>query len=73
MKAARTQQFGPPSKITIDERPRLEPGAGELLVRVKAAWVRGGMVGNAGRELAGVGHGHQRWGGGRVRTGPLFS
>src|SRR5262249_61143877 len=37
MKAARIQQFGPPSVIKIDDLPRPEPGAGELLVRVRAA------------------------------------
>src|SRR5262245_48102769 len=39
MKAARIQQFGPPNVIKIDELPRPEPGAGELVVRVKAAGV----------------------------------
>ena len=39
MKAARIQRFGPPSVITIDDLPRPEAGAGELLVRVKAAGV----------------------------------
>jgi NADPH:quinone reductase-like Zn-dependent oxidoreductase len=39
MKAARIQRFGPVSVITIDDLPRNEPDAGELLVRVKAAGV----------------------------------
>ena len=39
MKAARILQFGPPSVITNDNLPRLEPAAGQLLVRVKAAGV----------------------------------
>ena len=39
MKAARVLRFGPPSVISIDEVPRPEAGAGQLLVRVKAAGV----------------------------------
>lgn len=39
MKAARVLQFGPPNVIRIDELPRPEPAAGQLLVRVKAAGV----------------------------------
>ena len=39
MKAARIQQFGPASVITIDDLAQPEPGAGELRVRVKAAGV----------------------------------
>lgn len=39
MKAARVLRFGPPSVITYDDLPRPEPGAGQLLVRVKAAGV----------------------------------
>jgi len=39
MKAARIQRFGPANLITIDDLPRPEAGAGELLVRVKAAGV----------------------------------
>jgi NADPH:quinone reductase-like Zn-dependent oxidoreductase len=39
MKAARILRFGPPSVITTDDLPRPEPGAGQLLVRVKAAGV----------------------------------
>ncbi|HEY2378316.1 MAG TPA: NADP-dependent oxidoreductase [Gemmatimonadaceae bacterium] len=39
MKAARVLRFGPPSVISNDDVPRPEPGAGQLLVRVKAAGV----------------------------------
>ena len=39
MKAARVLRFGPPDVITIDNVPQPEPGAGQLLVRVKAAGV----------------------------------
>jgi NADPH:quinone reductase-like Zn-dependent oxidoreductase len=39
MKAARVLQFGPPNVIMTDDLPRPEPGAGQLLVRVKAAGV----------------------------------
>jgi len=39
MKAARVLQFGPPNVITNDDLPRPEPGAGQLLVRVKTAGV----------------------------------
>jgi Alcohol dehydrogenase GroES-like domain len=39
MKAARILRFGPPSVITIDDLPRPEPAAGQLLVRLKAAGV----------------------------------
>jgi len=39
MKAARVLQYGPPSVIASDDVPRPEPGAGQLLVRVKAAGV----------------------------------
>jgi NADPH:quinone reductase-like Zn-dependent oxidoreductase len=39
MKAARVLRFGPPSVITNDDVPKPEPGAGQLLVRVKAAGV----------------------------------
>ena len=39
MKAARVLRFGPPSVISNDGVPRPEPGAGQLLVRVKAAGV----------------------------------
>jgi NADPH:quinone reductase-like Zn-dependent oxidoreductase len=39
MKAARVLRFGPPSVSTNDDVPQPEPGAGQLLVRVKAAGV----------------------------------
>jgi NADPH:quinone reductase-like Zn-dependent oxidoreductase len=39
MKAARVQRLGPPGVISIDDVPRPEPGAGQLLVRLKAAGV----------------------------------
>src|SRR5262249_48257769 len=39
MKAARVLRFGPPSEITNDDVPQPEPGAAQLLVRVKAAGV----------------------------------
>jgi NADPH:quinone reductase-like Zn-dependent oxidoreductase len=39
MRAARVLHFGPPSVITVDEVPRPEPRAGQLLVRLKAAGV----------------------------------
>jgi NADPH:quinone reductase-like Zn-dependent oxidoreductase len=39
MKAARVLQFGPPAVITNDEAPQPKAGAGQLLVRVKAAGV----------------------------------
>src|SRR5215475_4869364 len=39
MKAARVLRFGPPNVITNDDVPQPEPGAGQLLVRVKAAGV----------------------------------
>jgi NADPH:quinone reductase-like Zn-dependent oxidoreductase len=39
MKAPRVLQFGPPNVIMIDDLPRPEPGARQLLVRVKAAGV----------------------------------
>jgi len=39
MKAARVLQFGPPSVIVIEDIPRPEPGAGQILVQVKAAGV----------------------------------
>ena len=67
MKAARILQFGPPSVIANVDLPRPEPGAGQLLVRVKAAgvgnWdalVREGKLPNEnlplilGYELAGI-------------------
>ena len=39
MKAARVARYGPPNVITIDDLLQPEPGAGQLLVRVKAAGV----------------------------------
>jgi NADPH:quinone reductase-like Zn-dependent oxidoreductase len=39
MKAARVLRFGPPSVITNDDVPQPKPGAGQLLVQVKAAGV----------------------------------
>jgi NADPH:quinone reductase-like Zn-dependent oxidoreductase len=39
MKAARVLRFGPPNVITVDDLPRPDPAAGQLLVRVKAAGV----------------------------------
>ena len=39
MKAARILRFGPPGVITYDDLPQPVPGAGQLLVRVKAAGV----------------------------------
>jgi len=39
MKAARIQRLGPANLITMDDLPLPEAGAGELLVRVKAAGV----------------------------------
>src|SRR5262245_22142945 len=39
MRAARVLLFGPPSVITIDDVSQPEAGAGQLLVRVKAAGV----------------------------------
>lgn len=67
MRSARVLQFGPPSVITNVDLPRPEPGAGQLLVHVKAAgvgnWdalVREGKLPNEhlplilGYELAGI-------------------
>jgi NADPH:quinone reductase-like Zn-dependent oxidoreductase len=67
MKAARVLRFGPPNVIMTDDLPRPELGAGQLLVRVKAAgvgnWdalVRGGKIPNEhlplvlGYELSGI-------------------
>ena len=39
MRAARVLRFGPPHVITIDNLPRPEPAAGQLLVRVQAGGV----------------------------------
>jgi NADPH:quinone reductase-like Zn-dependent oxidoreductase len=49
MKAARIHRFGPPQVLMVEDIPRPEPGAGEVLVRVHAAgvgpwdaWIRAG-------------------------------
>ena len=49
MKACRVHRFGPPEVIVYEDVPRPVPGAGEVLVRVKAAgvgpwdgWIRAG-------------------------------
>jgi NADPH:quinone reductase-like Zn-dependent oxidoreductase len=49
IKACRVHSFGPPEVITMEDIARLEPGEGEVLVRVKAAgvgpwdaWIRAG-------------------------------
>ena len=39
MKAARIRKFGGPEVVVIDDLSRPNPGAGELLVRVRAAGV----------------------------------
>jgi len=39
MKAGRIHRFGPPDVIVIDDIPKPQPGAGEVLVRVSAAGV----------------------------------
>jgi NADPH:quinone reductase-like Zn-dependent oxidoreductase len=39
MKAARINKFGPPEVVVIEDLSRPNPGAGELLVRVRAAGV----------------------------------
>ena len=39
MKAARVLRFGPPAVITNEDVPQPKAGAGQLLVRVKAAGV----------------------------------
>lgn len=39
MKAARIHKFGPPEVVVIEDLSRPNPGAGELLVRVRAAGV----------------------------------
>jgi NADPH:quinone reductase-like Zn-dependent oxidoreductase len=67
MKAAQILRFGPPGVIMIDDLPRPEPAAGQLLVHVKAAgvgnWdalVREGKIPNEplplilGYELSGI-------------------
>jgi NADPH:quinone reductase-like Zn-dependent oxidoreductase len=50
MKAAQIHRFGPPEVITLEDIPRPEPDAGEVLVRVHAAgvglwdaWIRAGQ------------------------------
>jgi NADPH2:quinone reductase len=65
--ALRFAEFGPPSVLRIEEVPIPEPGAGETLVRVKAAAINPSDVGNVaghfrhttlprtpGRDFAGV-------------------
>jgi NADPH:quinone reductase-like Zn-dependent oxidoreductase len=49
MKAITIKEFGPPSVLVAEDLPRPRPGAGQLLVRVKAAgvgpwdaWIRSG-------------------------------
>jgi NADPH:quinone reductase-like Zn-dependent oxidoreductase len=49
MKACRVHRFGPPEVIAVEETARPQPGAGEVLVRVRAAgvgpwdaWIRAG-------------------------------
>jgi NADPH:quinone reductase-like Zn-dependent oxidoreductase len=49
MKAWRVHEFGPPDVMKLEEVPRPEPGAGEVLVKVEAAgvgpwdaWIRAG-------------------------------
>jgi NADPH2:quinone reductase len=67
MKALRFAKFGPPSVLRIEEVPIPEPGAGETLVRVKAAGINPSDIGNVaghfrhttlprtpGRDFAGV-------------------
>jgi NADPH:quinone reductase-like Zn-dependent oxidoreductase len=39
VKAARSREFGGPDAIEIEEVPKLRPGEGQVLVRVKAAGV----------------------------------
>jgi len=39
MRAARFHEYGPPENLVIEEVPRPEPQAGEVLVRVHAAGV----------------------------------
>src|SRR5580658_2869373 len=50
MKALRFTEFGRPQVLRIEEVPIPEPGAGEVLVRVKAAGINPSDIGNvAGR------------------------
>ena len=67
-KACRVHRFGPPDVITLEDFPPPAPGAGEVLVRVKAAgvgpwdaWIRAGKSAlpqplplTLGSDLAGV-------------------
>jgi NADPH:quinone reductase-like Zn-dependent oxidoreductase len=67
-KACRVHRFGPPDVITLEDVPQPVPGAGEVLVRVKAAgvgpwdaWIRAGksvlpqpLPLTLGSDLAGV-------------------
>ena len=39
MKAIRAHQFGPPSVLQLDDVPDPRPGAGQVLVQIKAAGV----------------------------------
>src|SRR4051794_2336237 len=39
MKAVLCKQFGPPESLVLEDLPALEPGAGEVVVSVKAASV----------------------------------
>ena len=39
MKAIRVREFGPPEVMRIEETPDPSPGAGQVLVRVRAAGV----------------------------------
>jgi len=39
MKAIRVREFGPPEVMTFETVADLQPGVGELLVRIKAAGV----------------------------------
>ena len=39
MKAIRAHQFGPPEVLRLDEVPDPRPGAGQVLVQIKAAGV----------------------------------
>lgn len=39
MKAIRVREFGPPEVMTLEEVPDLQPGSGQVVVRVKAAGV----------------------------------
>jgi NADPH2:quinone reductase len=40
MKAVVCKQWGPPQSLVIEERPALQPGKGQVVVRVKAASVK---------------------------------